>query len=74
MTLFQSPPCDVLTIASYFPANGRRLVQHAKGCEATFVNDAEIVAGGKFMAALPGSRYATCGIQVTNFVNDPNQT
>ena len=54
MTLFQSPPCDVPTIASYFPANGRRLVQHAKCYEATFVNGVQIVAGDEFTGTLPG--------------------
>ena len=59
------------TRARHFPAIGRRLVHYSKGCEAMFVNDAEIVAGGEFMAALPGSRHTTGGIQVTNFLNHP---
>ena len=42
------------TMAYDFPANGRRLVQHAKGYEATFVNGVQIVAGDEFTGTLPG--------------------
>jgi N-acyl-D-aspartate/D-glutamate deacylase len=41
------------TMAYDFPANGRRLVQHAKGCEATFVNAVQIVASDEFTGTLP---------------------
>jgi N-acyl-D-amino-acid deacylase len=36
------------------PANGRRLVQHAKGYAATFVNGVQISADDEFTGALPG--------------------
>jgi N-acyl-D-aspartate/D-glutamate deacylase len=37
-----------------FPANGRRLVQHAKGYIGTFVNGTQIVADDEFTGELPG--------------------
>lgn len=36
------------------PANGRRLVQHAKGYEATFVNGVQTTDNDEFTGALPG--------------------
>lgn len=54
-----------------FPASGRRLVQHAKGCQATFVNGAEIVASDEFMGELLGSCYATGGTQLKSFDYHP---
>jgi N-acyl-D-aspartate/D-glutamate deacylase len=54
MTLFQSPTFNVPTRARHFPAIGRRLVQHAKCYEATFVNGVQIVAGDEFTGTLPG--------------------
>jgi hypothetical protein len=36
------------------PAIGRRLVQDAKGCEATFVNGVQIVASDESTGTLPG--------------------
>ena len=51
---FESLTFDMPTMAYDFPANGRRLVQHAKGYEATFVNGVQIVAGDEFTGTLPG--------------------
>ena len=45
---------DMPTMAYDFPANGRRLVQHAKGYVGTFVNGTQIVADDEFTGALPG--------------------
>jgi N-acyl-D-aspartate/D-glutamate deacylase len=51
---FESLTFDMPAMAYDFPANGRRLVQHAKGYEATFVNGVQIVAGDEFTGTLPG--------------------
>jgi N-acyl-D-aspartate/D-glutamate deacylase len=51
---FESLTFDMPTMAYDFPANGRRLVQHAKGYEATFVNGVQIVASDEFTGTLPG--------------------
>ena len=40
--------------AGEIAANGRRLVQHAKGYEATFVNGTQIVSRDEFTGELPG--------------------
>ena len=45
---------DMPTMAYDFPANGRRLVQHAKGYVGTFVNGTQIVADDEFTGELPG--------------------
>jgi N-acyl-D-aspartate/D-glutamate deacylase len=37
-----------------FPANGRRLVQHAKGYVGTWVNGVQTIAHDEFTGALPG--------------------
>jgi N-acyl-D-amino-acid deacylase len=37
-----------------FPANGRRLVQHAKGYVGTWVNGVQTIASDEFTGALPG--------------------
>ena len=37
-----------------FPANGRRLVQHAKGYVGTWVNGVQTIARDEFTGALPG--------------------
>lgn len=46
---------DMPTMAYDFPANGRRLVQHAKGYVGTFVNGTQIVADDEFTGELPGA-------------------
>ena len=45
---------DMPTMAYDFPANGRRLVQHAKGYVGTFVHGVQIAADDEFTGALPG--------------------
>jgi N-acyl-D-aspartate/D-glutamate deacylase len=45
---------DMPKMAYDFPANGRRLVQHATGYVATFVNGVQTVAHDEFTGALPG--------------------
>ena len=51
---FESLNFDMPSMAYDFPANGRRLVQHAKGYEATFVNGTQIVSRDEFTGELPG--------------------
>ena len=46
---------DMPSMAYDLPAQGRRLVQHAKGYAGTFVNGVQIVADDEFTGALPGS-------------------
>ena len=45
---------DMPSMAYDFPANGRRLVQHAKGYVGTFVNGVQTVADDEFTGELPG--------------------
>ena len=45
---------DMPSMAYDFPANGRRLVQHAKGYIGTFVNGVQTVADDEFTGELPG--------------------
>jgi N-acyl-D-aspartate/D-glutamate deacylase len=45
---------DMPRMAYDFPANARRLVQHAKGYVATFVNGVQTVSNDEFTGALPG--------------------
>jgi N-acyl-D-amino-acid deacylase len=51
---YESLNFDMPSMAYDFPANGRRLVQHAKGYEATFVNGTQIVSRDEFTGELPG--------------------
>jgi N-acyl-D-amino-acid deacylase len=51
---FDSLSFDMPSMVYDFPANGRRLVQHAKGYEATFVNGVQTVSNDEFTGALPG--------------------
>ena len=51
---FHSLSFDMPSMVYDFPANGRRLVQHAKGYEATFVNGVQTVSNDEFTGALPG--------------------
>ncbi|MEY3266545.1 MAG: hypothetical protein RJA15_991 [Actinomycetota bacterium] len=51
---FDSLTFDMPSMVYDFPANGRRLVQHAKGYEATFVNGVQTVSNDEFTGALPG--------------------
>ena len=51
---FENLTFDMPTMAYDFPANGRRLVQHAKGYVGTFVNGVQTVANDEFTGELPG--------------------
>lgn len=51
---FESLSFDMPSMAYDFPANGRRLVQHAKGYVGTFVNGVQTVSHDEFTGALPG--------------------
>jgi len=51
---FEALSFDMPTMAYDFPANGRRLVQHAKGYVGTFVNGVQTVSHDEFTGALPG--------------------
>lgn len=51
---FDALSFDMPEMVYDFPANGRRLVQHAKGYVATFVNGVQTVANDQFTGALPG--------------------
>jgi N-acyl-D-amino-acid deacylase len=51
---FDALSFDMPSMAYDFPANGRRLVQHAKGYVATFVNGVQTVSHDEFTGALPG--------------------
>lgn len=51
---FDALSFDMPEMVYDFPANGRRLVQHAKGYVATFVNGVQTVADDQFTGALPG--------------------
>ena len=51
---FDALSFDMPEMVYDFPANGRRLVQHAKGYVATFVNGVQTVANDEFTGALPG--------------------
>ncbi len=45
---------DMPRMAYDFPANGRRLVQHAKGYVATVCNGIQTVSDDEFTGQLPG--------------------
>jgi N-acyl-D-amino-acid deacylase len=51
---FDALSFDMPEMVYDFPANGRRLVQHAKGYVATFVNGVQTVANDQFTGSLPG--------------------
>ena len=51
---FENLNFDMPTMAYDFPANGRRLIQHAKGYVGTFVNGVQTVAEDEFTGELPG--------------------
>lgn len=51
---FDALSFDMPEMVYDFPADGRRLVQHAKGYVATFVNGVQTVANDQFTGALPG--------------------
>ena len=51
---FDALSFDMPSMAYDFPANGRRLVQHAKGYVGTFVNGVQTVSHDEFTGALPG--------------------
>ncbi len=51
---FESLSFDMPKMVYDFPANGRRLVQHAKGYVATFVNGVQTLAHDEFTGTLPG--------------------
>lgn len=51
---FDALSFDMPQMVYDFPANGRRLVQHAKGYVATFVNGVQTVANDEFTGTLPG--------------------
>jgi N-acyl-D-amino-acid deacylase len=51
---FDALSFDMPEMVYDFPANGRRLVQHAKGYMGTFVNGVQTVERDEFTGALPG--------------------
>jgi N-acyl-D-amino-acid deacylase len=51
---FEALSFDMPEMVYDFPANGRRLVQHAKGYVGTFVNGVQTVDRDEFTGALPG--------------------
>jgi N-acyl-D-amino-acid deacylase len=51
---FDALSFDMPEMVYDFPANGRRLVQHAKGYVGTFVNGVQTVDRDEFTGALPG--------------------
>jgi N-acyl-D-amino-acid deacylase len=51
---FDALSFDMPEMVYDFPANGRRLVQHAKGYVGTFVNGVQTVERDEFTGALPG--------------------
>ena len=51
---FEALTFDMPEMVYDFPANGRRLVQHAQGYVGTFVNGVQTVANDEFTGALPG--------------------
>jgi len=51
---FDALSFDMPEMVYDFPANGRRLVQHADGYVATFVNGMQTVSNDEFTGALPG--------------------
>jgi N-acyl-D-amino-acid deacylase len=51
---FEALSFDMPAMVYDFPANGRRLVQHAKGYVGTFVNGVQTVDRDEFTGALPG--------------------
>jgi N-acyl-D-amino-acid deacylase len=51
---FEALSFDMPEMVYDFPANGRRLVQHAKGYVGTFVNGVQTVEHDEFTGALPG--------------------
>ena len=51
---FEALSFDMPEMVYDFPANGRRLVQHAKGYVGTYVNGVQTVERDEFTGALPG--------------------
>jgi N-acyl-D-aspartate/D-glutamate deacylase len=51
---FEKLSFDMPQMVYDFPANGRRLVQHAKGYVATICNGTQIVDDDHFTGDLPG--------------------
>ena len=51
---FDALSFDMPKMVYDFPANGRRLVQHAKGYVSTFVNGVQTVSHDEFTGELPG--------------------
>jgi N-acyl-D-aspartate/D-glutamate deacylase len=51
---FEALTFDMPEMVYDFPANGRRLVQHAQGYVGTFVNGVQTVANDEFTGAMPG--------------------
>jgi len=51
---FEALTFDMPEMVYDFPANGRRLVQHAQGYVFTFVNGVQTVANDEFTGAMPG--------------------
>ena len=51
---YESHNFDMPLMAYGFLANGRRLMQHTNGHEATFVNGTQIVSYDRFTGELPG--------------------
>jgi N-acyl-D-aspartate/D-glutamate deacylase len=51
---FEALTFDMPEMVYDFPANGRRLVQHAQGYVGTFVNGVQTVATDEFTGAMPG--------------------
>lgn len=51
---FDALSFDMPSMVYDFPANGRRLVQHAQGYVSTFVNGVQTVSNDEFTGALPG--------------------
>jgi N-acyl-D-aspartate/D-glutamate deacylase len=51
---FEALTFDMPEMVYDFPANGRRLVQHAQGYVGTFVNGVQTVERDEFTGAMPG--------------------
>ena len=57
---FEALTFDMPEMVYDFPANGRRLVQHAQGYVGTFVNGIQTVANDEFTGAMPGKLLRGC--------------
>jgi N-acyl-D-aspartate/D-glutamate deacylase len=57
---FEALTFDMPEMVYDFPANGRRLVQHAQGYVGTFVNGVQTVANDEFTGAMPGKLLRGC--------------